>query len=501
MPIQKTVLVVDDSRVARDFIRSKLLDAGFKVIVASSGIEALAYIKSTPVDLISADLEMPQMNGYEFCAEVRNYESTLKTDTFTPIIIMTANDSFENREKGFAAGVANFITKSDQGVQLLIAIKSILEPHKRFKGINALVVDDEPLIKSVLVQLLRELNIGVFTANDGEEALAVFKEHSHEIDLIVTDLVMPVMDGKEFCRKIRAELHYSSLPILVVTGSNQANLALDLFHVGATEVIRKPFLKEEFIERVTTRLEKITLNKEVSAALSELRKLNELKDKFISVCSHDFRNPLSIIVGTSDILLSHSTQEPTTKKYLTAIKTSAQELFTFVDDLLQLSAVGHTTDSKSFTKLNLFELLSPCFEQQKIIADKKQITLTNFTTDHDLHILGDALSLKRIANNLISNSIKFTPRGGNIDCLVNKLGDKIVLHIRDSGIGIPKEKLNDLFPVVPSRGRAGTEGETSTGLGLSIIKQLVDAHHAKIEVESSPGEGSLFKIIFKQAQN
>lgn len=235
----------------------------------------------------------------------------------------------------------------------------------------------------------------------------------------------------------------------------------------------------------------------------ELRRLNKLKDKFLSVCSHDLKTPLNVILGFCQLLEFDSSLAPRHRDDLGQIKKAAELLLTLVNDLLDVSKLQHGKSSSKFGPLIMGSIVRASMEMAKILANRKQIKL-KFEDDtvSGGAVSGNLLGLSRVVNNLLSNAIKFTPVGGVITLQIQSQEisrqNRVILTISDSGIGIPKEKMDKLFDDFTSVSQTGTAGERGTGLGLSIVKSIIDQHGGTIEVESIVDKGSSFRIILPE---
>lgn len=499
--MDKTILVVDDSLTARNLIKSKLIESGYAVIEAASCYEALEAIENKNVDLATIDLEMPDMNGFQLCAEIRRREIEKKTPTRLPTIILTANDSIEERQKGFESGASNFVTKSKYEVELLLRIKAVLEPDKKYSELGVLVIEDSPVVRGIIVSILNEFKLNVFEASDGLEGLEIFKKNSSKIDMVLTDLELPKLSGEELCLKIRNELSFKTMPIVVIAIEDNIGVILSVYRSGASEYIRKPFIKEELIARLIVHFEKLMFEKQLGATIAELKVSSQMKDNFLSICSHDLRSPLCGILGWADIMLMDKDTSKQGKVYLDGIKKSGDDLLALVDDLLDLARANQDSESQQLEPLCLSHVLEICLHQQRSIASKKQIDLNILVKDAGVKILGNPGWLKRIANNLLSNAIKFTRRGGKIEVDVLVESGLVNFKVTDSGIGIDPQKLSSIFEKYTKVGRLGTEGEQTTGLGLSIVKELVDRQSGVIHVESQVGKGTCFSVSFVIVQD
>jgi two-component system cell cycle response regulator len=254
----KTVLIVDDSSTMRTIIAKELEEAGYTVLTAENGMEALAMIEwmDDKPDLISLDIDMPVMNGFEVCE--RLLEKPKKTgdnlQVGIPIVFVSAKDTLENRRRGFQLGVSAFVSKPFQPHDLVKIVDDILFPPKLFAGMTALVIDDSSSVRRVMQMILMRIGVTVLSASNGLEAIQIIENFSGTLDLILTDYMMPEMRGDEVCKLIRQKPKLDQVPILVVSAFNEKDLVLSFFKSGATDYLCKPFIEEELIARVEIHL-------------------------------------------------------------------------------------------------------------------------------------------------------------------------------------------------------------------------------------------------------
>ena len=184
------------------------------------------------------------------------------------------------------------------------------------------------------------------------------------------------------------------------------------------------------------------------------------------------------------------------------ISTSGNYLLSLINDILDLGKSTANKSSENFTKLKITKIIEHCINTLQASANKKNIQL-KFTYPkrfEDLHINGEEVSLIRIFTNLISNSLKFTEKQGLVSLQLNQNKEKIEVIIKDNGIGIPDDKIPVLFDKYTSASQSGTDGEKSTGLGMSIVKTLVDMHKGNISIFSKVGVGTIITLSFPLAE-
>lgn len=274
------ILVVDDSGTIRKIIRDELDGNGYEITTVDDGNKALDHIANNPPpDLITLDIDMPGLNGFETCKKLREGEYagyfTNYSDQRVPIIFITANDNLADRKKGFKLGATDFLTKPFAKGEVFAAVNKILRPDTHLNNLSALVVDDSQLARSIVTSTLEREGVNVNEAEDGNEAFEIIQNKLEEIDILITDLVMPQMKGDELCKKVRKELNLQDLPIIFLTATSEQSELLDLFRAGGTDYIVKPFVKEELLARITVHLERAMLTKRLRETVGSLRTANE----------------------------------------------------------------------------------------------------------------------------------------------------------------------------------------------------------------------------------
>ncbi len=489
------ILVVDDSKVARKVVSDEILELGHEVVEACTGNEALEILKRETVDLITLDVEMPGLTGYETCQEIRKRE-ILNINEFIPIVFFTSKDTPKERLKGFEAGATDFVAKSMQPKDLKNTIKRLLTPETRWVGLKAMVVDKAELSRNMIKSILSGMGLDVITANSGDEAFKLMSVNPDEFDLVVTDQYLEELNGIELCSKIRNELDQKSLPIIFISYEPDRQNVLNYFKNGASDYLPKPFFKEEFCARLNTHLDLRLFYRNLDDKVKYLKQLDQMKNKFLTVCSHDLRSPLNAILGFAQ-LLDHTTLEADQKECVHQISQAGQYLNDLISELLDLSKMDMLDTVVEKEKIDLSKIIQKCMKSFSQILGTKNIKISLNQSSVEKYCLdGNDMALTRIINNLLSNAIKFTNKNGAIDIILKNIdGKKIEFTVKDDGVGIPKDKISLLFNKFTKASRVGTEGEASHGLGLSIVKDLVEQHNGKIDVSSIESEGASFVVL------
>jgi len=242
----------------------------------------------------------------------------------------------------------------------------------------------------------------------------------------------------------------------------------------------------------------ITLNKraeeELRQSAANLKKLNDAKDRFLSIISHDLRAPFSSILGFTDLLLEDDTlTEDEKQQYIIYIQDSSKSMLALVNSMLDWTRLQTGRIKFEPEKINARELIESSINTVSGTALKKGVEIENLI-DPVLHVFGDKNLVSQVFNNLLSNAVKFTRQGDRIMISVNVSNTSrfITFSIKDTGIGIKDNNLDKLFSIETKYTSEGTAGEKGSGLGLSLVKEIIDKHGGKIEVISEFEKGTEF---------
>jgi PAS domain S-box-containing protein len=245
----------------------------------------------------------------------------------------------------------------------------------------------------------------------------------------------------------------------------------------------------------------ITIQKQVSNELEakneELKKLNEEKNSYFSILSHDLRGPINGFVSLSELMVeeAETLNDPAILKMAQIMKKSASNLSLLLDNLLQWAKIQRGLVPMQIQKVSVAKIYHDCLDSVLQSIHQKKISLIkNFDENETIEI--DPNIICTIIRNLISNSIKFTKQGGEIHFNLRKqANNEIEISIEDNGIGMNQKILDNLFVINHQKNRKGTDGEPSTGMGLVICKELIEKHGGKLTVESEENKGSKFTLI------
>jgi two-component system sensor histidine kinase/response regulator len=351
-----------------------------------------------------------------------------------------------------------------------------------------LIVDDVPDNLFLVRTILEEEGYEIIAASNGYEALKIIE--SDPIDLVLLDVMMPLMDGYEVTRRIRAIKDLPFIPILLITAYDRANAVKGL-DLGADEFIRKPIEADELLARVRSLLR-------LKHSIAERDRIDRQRQDFVSRLTHDLRTPLVAADRMLGLLQDGVLGEisPQIGEALTIMGRSNRNLLEMVNKLLDVYRYESGSKTINLQPLNVQELLEQVVEELKPIAISKNLALTA-DLEQTATVKGDRLELLRVFNNLIGNALKFTEQGKvhvSLKLAQNEAHQsEAIIAITDTGAGIPIDEQPFLF----QRFRQGNHQKQGSGLGLYLSHYIISAHDGKILVKSpnlDSQQGSTFFV-------
>ena len=335
---------------------------------------------------------------------------------------------------------------------------------------HLLIVDDTPQNIQILGKTLREEGYEITVAVSGEQAIKVVGKILP--DLILLDIMMPEMDGFETCERLQLSPQTQNIPVIFLTALTDTNNIVKGFDCGAVDYITKPFRTSEVVARVKTQLE-LKFSKE------NLLQRNTEQKELIHILCHDLNNPISavraflgFIKDRPDLLSRHI------ENMFLAMENAA-DIIELVRNMRKLEE-----EKLPLTNLNLKETIhqSIAILQQKF-SEKNIELLVN--VNEELAVLAEKTSfINSVLNNILTNAIKFSFPDSKIIIVAQKEEKFLIIKIRDFGIGMSQNLLNDIFDMSKSTSRKGTNGEIGTGFGMLLMKKFITAYHGTIEISS-----------------
>ena len=494
MSERNTALIVDDS-LANVHELSNVLCDDHEVICATSGEKALHLAAEFLPDIILLDVMMPAMDGYEVCSHLKSMAKTKNI----PVIFVTARDDAESETKGLGIGAVDFITKPINPAIVRARVRNHLTQRRSDEALRSTarrLAEAEGLAHVGAW----EWNIPSDTFDLSEEWLRIHGCHNHAMSFdSLTALVHPedrirmsttLLDAA--AHQERFDLHYriirqvdDHIRIVQVRGHVERSVdGAPLRIHGATQDITEQKLAELELARL----------KEVA------EDANRAKSAFLATMSHELRTPLTSIIGFSEIIKEQSfgpIGTPAYAEYAGDILESGLHLLDLINDILDIAKIESGKMAITPAAIATEAVMASMYRlvRQRAILQNLEISLSLET---DLPSLwADERAVKQVVYNMLSNAIKFTPKMGRIvlAAVAGKSGGVDIL-VTDTGIGIPATHLARIlrpFEQIENRYNRACGG---TGLGLSLIKGLMEMHGGTLSIESIFGEGTTVRVWF-----
>ncbi|MBF0587919.1 MAG: response regulator [Magnetococcales bacterium] len=346
-----------------------------------------------------------------------------------------------------------------------------------------LVVEDEKSNIDLLVGLLSE-RFRIKVAKNGRQGLE--RVRANAPDLILLDIMLPEMDGFEVCKRLKADPATQQIPIIFITGLDNPEEETRGLEAGAVDFIRKPFNPNVVLARIDTQLE-------LQRQRRDLEALSELKNRFLGMAAHDMRNPLNAICGLSDLMINMEMKSEERTKFITTINNVGNQMLQLINDLLDVTVIESGSFNMERERDDLGALVQERIDILKVTAGLKEVTIEAEIKQTDTARF-DRSRMRQVVDNLLGNAIKFSSEGSSITVRAGTEEGKVYFQVVDRGPGIPKEEQGRLFDAFQKLSTRPTAGEKGAGLGLSIVKKIVDAHEGEVRVNSLPGQGSTFSV-------
>ncbi|MDB6118882.1 MAG: hybrid sensor histidine kinase/response regulator [Verrucomicrobiaceae bacterium] len=352
-----------------------------------------------------------------------------------------------------------------------------------------LVVDDQERNLQVVATVLSMTGYEVVLASSGEQALKRLAARTP--DLILLDVLMPEMDGLEVCRQIKADPRHEEVPIIFLSAADDKNLIVQALEAGGVDYVTKPFNKAELLTRVRTHLA-------LKQARDELRNLAEDKDELLGILTHDLQNNLTGTRISAELLRNATTPEKR-DRYIDNIIQGTDGLIAFVMEFHANQSAERFQIEPAF--IDLHEMLEDALARHEPAAQVKRITIHLSTSEPEVIAWADRRRVTQVLDNLITNALKFSAEGRNV-YLEAGYGPTEWVHftVRDEGPGFTEEDKKNLFHRYGRLSARPTGSELSTGLGLSIVKRLVEGMKGRILLESEAGKGATFTVRLPMAE-
>jgi signal transduction histidine kinase/FixJ family two-component response regulator len=477
--------VVDDEKVLRDGCTLVLQPEGYRVVTATNGREALEKLAADPVNVVLCDLKMPVMGALEVL------EQTSVRFPHIPVIIMTGLGTVADAVECMKKGAYDFVTKPFSIDHLCLVVKRALEKQLLEQQTRQLQEEQARNLYNLALEQSRMHTIvncmadGVLVTNrEGEVVLC----NSSLKQLLGVKATLPqpgplqdYLTDDAFKKAIGSLLAGGSHGEARFIGQELCQNHINLRALSA------PFFGPD-----SQVLGTVTVFHDVT----HFKELDEMKNDFVRMVSHELRSPLAAIKQQHAVILDGLAGELTEKQreLLSRAHAKIQGLLDLINDLLDVAKMEAGYGQLEQVPLDLREILGELVELMRERAASQKVTLRLAVTDGLPLIQADRRSMEEVFSNLVSNAINYSPGGGEVRIAAISHGDYLEVVVQDKGIGIEAEEIPKIFDKFYRVKSPKTRQVIGTGLGLALVKGLIEAHRGSVEVESQVGVGTTFRV-------
>ena len=467
VPRRRTVWIVDDSPLETEMAR-RALAADYELQIFADGSAALERISSgRPPDVLVLDWVMPGLSGIEVCQFLR-----ARSDTEAlPVLLLTMNQQTEQIVEGLSAGADDYLAKPYEGTELRARVGALV----RSRVLRERAEHAEALLRKVLSQLPD----AVLTIDAAGTIIFVNKQAEH---------VFRDKRGGLVGKNLRSML--PGFEIGTVVDSNGSQASLPDLEIGGRIFSPRVSIPPSDDEGNTT----ITLRDVTDLRVKETRKVD-----FYSMVAHDLRSPLSALQMRAQMVLQGLRGEisPEVRQEIERMGARVRELVQMVNDFLDIAQMESAHFHIEHEPVDLAKVCASVYEEYRAMAGARGLELA-LSAPTAAVVKGDSRRLTQVIGNLVSNALKFTNAGGRVAVRLEVRADAVELTVEDNGRGVTAEAQRRLFTKYERAGGTASKIE-GTGLGLVIVKEIVEAHGGSVSVRSEPGAGSVFGFRLPRA--
>lgn len=489
-----TVLNVDDTTASR-YTKSRMLrQAGYKVVEAGNGAEALRVVRELLPQLVLCDVNLPDMSGIEVCRRI-------KADPLTrsiPVVQISATFvTPKDQELGLEGGAEIYLTEPIEPLELVTVVRVLLRLHSTERGLvqsearwRSFV--DSNIIGVVICQFDRFIE-----ANDAFLRITGYTREEVVSGLTWRSITPPEsMDRSEAAR---AELRTRGLcapfekEYLRKDGS-RVWVMLTAATILDTEDQWMCFVLDISDRRHATVEREAAYDRE-HAARTQAEEATRLKDEFLANLSHELRTPMNAIIGWTHLLHSGRLEDSQRQRALESIDRGARSQAKLIEDLLDVSRIVSGKLNLSMQPVDLGAVVEAAVESQRPAAQTKGLKINVRATAPDLTVLGDVGRLQQVFLNILTNAVKFTSTGGQIDVALTRTATDAHVSIADTGEGIAPEFLPYVFDRFRQADGTSTRTHMGLGLGLAIVRHVIELHGGTARAASEgQDKGATFTV-------
>ncbi|HKW90879.1 MAG TPA: response regulator [Methylomirabilota bacterium] len=486
------ILNVDDYEAGRYARSQVLLRAGFEVIDASTGVDALRLATEAGPDLVLLDIDLPDIDGFEVCRRLR-----AQRHTHTIPIVHVSPTFLGDRAQDLAyeGGADGYLTDPVEPAVLLATIHSLLRLRRAEEGLRAASRGWQATFDSIGDGICLLSATATVSRCNGAFA-TLFGLPAAEVVGLPWSEVWRKIGGEAESPLPRVERSRQRETVDFPRGPSWFRLQVDPALEGETVSGMVCLLSDITIERQATDV-RVALFAREQEAREEAEAINRAKDEFLAMLGHELRNPLDVIGSAVRVLESLGDREPSTRQAREVIGRQVRQLGRLVDDLLDVGRVTTGKISLVRVPVNLAETVGRCVDG---LSASSQALQHEVTVDAEpVWIDADQARVEQIVMNLLSNAVKYTPAGGHIEISVTGDGQTARLAVKDTGAGLAPHMVDRVFDLFFQGERTLDRSEGGLGIGLTLVRRIAELHGGRADAHSAgPGRGSTFSVDLPQ---
>jgi PAS domain S-box-containing protein len=484
-----TILNVDDYEATR-YSRSRVLkQAGFTVLEARTGAEALEVVRAALPALVILDVNLPDISGFEVCRQIKGDP---RTASVLVLHLSASSVATQHKLAGLEGGSDSYLTEPLDPEELIANVRALLRLRHAESSLRAANRTLEALITASPLAIVAVNRDGIVQSwNMAAERLFGYTAAE------VVGQPYPVVPES---RRVEADEATLAVDRGEAIRSLETERLHKLGHLIEVNVSAAPIrgTHGEIVGRVAV-IEDITdrrrVEREMAGLFAEVQKANRAKDDFLAVLSHELRTPLNAMLGWVRMLRRTDMTPEKRTHAVEVIERNTIAQMRLIEDILDVSRIVSGKLRLEMQPLNLIDVVDTCADAIKPIAESRGLTIHVNLPDEAVVVSGDAARLQQVILNLLSNAVKFTPPGGRLELTASATTTEARVTVQDSGIGIDPDFLPHVFDRFRQASSGPTRSQTGLGLGLAIVHHIVEAHGGSVQAVSAGSDrGSTFEI-------
>jgi signal transduction histidine kinase len=352
-----------------------------------------------------------------------------------------------------------------------------------------LIVDDE-MGNRLLLKRLFQHDFQVTCVDNGFDALDLLAQAP--FDMVLLDVMMPRMNGLEMLRQMRAKASLADVPVILVTALAENQYIIQGLQMGANDYVTKPLETDVLRARVQTHLTLKRLLDERKQHILELEAAQAFKDRSFQMASHDLKGPLGNLRMALSLLRRYTNEDDRAEELMQMADQTVGNMRSVIEEFLDLAALQSGKLDIHIDRIVIDDVIHQVVAEYTLNAMEKEIVLDSLPTE--LLMYADKARFAQCLSNLVSNAVKYSPSHTTVTVWAEAYADRVRVCVADQGPGIPASERVRLFTQFGKLSPRPTNGESSTGLGLWIVKHMIELQDGTVDVECPPEGGSIFWI-------